>query len=192
MINILSFFRQKRNKTFLVLILILSIFNCYTYYKNVETDKSLMNDDNMYLIVNPNIFNTIIKKVKSYEEYDLSQLESHGIKKEYDNYYKVTFNRISLYEKYRQKATFTSLSNTFTETFNNYKFYHNTVLILIGLSLVIFIIILICIVYYEKNNIILLKLIGYKNKIVFEIYFLNILILLLPSILVYVITLLLL
>lgn len=191
MINIFSFFRKKRNIYFLIIIVILSIFNNMIINKYVEVDKKIVeNSDEIFLIADY----TLVDEIRNYhknlkiEIIDSLEVEKHGIEISNDIvYYKVIFNRISLYEKYKDKAILLVVNRSYSNTLDNLSFYSIISTILIIISLIILIITILTVIYYEKSNIQLLRTVGYKRFQIFLVYLLNLFILLVPSILIYLI-----
>lgn len=191
MINILSFFRKKRNIYFLVLIAILSIFNNVIINKYIEVDRKIVSSNNeIFLIVDSKIEKEIRKNYKKIEikEMRKEELEIYSIETKKDTrYYSVSFNKISLYEKYKDKAELLVANNMYNNTLNNLSFYSIISKLLIVISFVILIITITTAIYYEKTTILLLKMVGYNQLRILSIYFLNFVILLIPSIIVYII-----
>ena len=191
MINILSFFRKKINIYFLIIITIISLFNSIIYYKYVMTDKKLSDDENIYMIVDEELYDVINKKDKIINEYkiDDSLINKHVINYDYNKkYFKIKLDRISLYEKYKDKATLLAVNKYYDDTINSLNFYKIILNVLLIISIIILIIIIFSTVYYEKNNIKLLNMIGYKRGKIIKIYLINLIILILPSLLFYLIT----
>lgn len=191
MINILSFFRKKRNIYFLVLITILSIFNNIIIGKHIEVDKKIVSSsDEIFLIVDSKLEKEIRKNYKEIKinEIGEKELETYSIEiNKNKKYFRVSFNRISLYEKYKDKAVLLIANNVYNNTLNNLAFYNILSRILITISFIILIITIITAIYYEKTTILLLKMVGYNRSKIFLIYFFNFGILLIPSIIVYII-----
>lgn len=191
MINILSFFRKKRNIYFLVLITILSIFNNIIIGKHIEVDKKIVSsNDEIFLIVDSKLEQEIRKNYKEIKinEIGEKELETYSIEiNKNKKYFRVSFNRISLYEKYKDKAVLLIANNVYNNTLNNLAFYNILSRILITISFIILIITIITAIYYEKTTILLLKMVGYNRSKIFLIYFFNFGILLIPSIIVYII-----
>jgi hypothetical protein len=191
MINVLSFFRKKRNIYFLILITILSIFNNVIINKYIEVDKKIIDNNNeIFLIVDSKVEKEIRENNKKIEinEMRKEKLKTYGIEiKKNTRYYSVSFNRISLYEKYKDKAILLVANNAYNNTLNNLSFYSGISKLLIVISFAILIIIIITAIYYEKETIFLLKMVGYNQFKIFLIYFLNFAILLIPSVIVYII-----
>lgn len=191
MINILSFFRKKRNIYFLVLIAILSIFNNVIINKYIEVDRKIVSSNNkIFLIVDSKIEKEIRKNYKKIEikEMRKEELETYSIEtKKNTRYYSVSFNKISLYEKYKDKAELLVANNMYNNTLNNLSFYSIISKLLIVISFVILIITITTAIYYEKTTILLFKMVGYNQLRILSIYFLNFVILLIPSIIVYII-----
>lgn len=191
MINILSFFRKKRNIYFLVLITILSIFNNIIIGKYIEVDKKIVSSsDEIFLIVDSKLEKEIRKNYKEIKinEIGEKELETYSIEiNKNKKYFRVSFNRISLYEKYEDKAVLLIANNVYNNTLNNLAFYNILSRILITISFIILIITIITAIYYEKTTILLLKMVGYNRSKTFLIYFFNFGILLIPSIIVYII-----
>ena len=191
MINILSFFRKKRNIYFLVLITILSIFNNIIIGKHIEVDKKIVSSsDEIFLIVDSKLEKEIRKNYKEIKinEIGEKELETYSIEiNKNKKYFRVSFNRISLYEKYKDKAVLLIANNVYNNTLNNLAFYNILSRILITISFIILIITIITAIYYEKTTILLLKMVGYNRSKIFLIYFFIFGILLIPSIIVYII-----
>ena len=78
-------------------------------------------------------------------------------------------------------------NNMYNNTLNNLSFYSIISKLLIVISFVIIIITITTAIYYEKTTILLLKMVGYNQLRILSIYFLNFVILLIPSIIVYII-----
>ena len=130
---------------------------------------------------------------KNYKEIKINEigekeLETYSIEiNKNKKYFRVSFNRISLYEKYKDKAVLLIANNVYNNTLNNLAFYNILSRILITISFIILIITIITAIYYEKTTILLLKMVGYNRSKIFLIYFFNFGILLIPSIIVYII-----
>ena len=189
MINILSFYRKKRNKFFLLIILLFSIFNSFIYYKYENINHYAVKDNEIYLIVDKNLYNEINSKYKiKILEINESELYNYNIDNEIENYYKIHFNKMSLYEKYKEKAKVYATNQFYDNTLSTMKFYKLIISVILSLSFVILITTIYLILHYEKNNINLLQVLGFKNIKIIIIYSINMIILLLPSILIYLIT----
>lgn len=192
MINILSFYRKKRNKFFLLIILLFSIFNSFIYYKYENINHYAVQDEEIYLIVDKDLYNEINSKYKlKISEISEIELYNYNIDND-DNYYKIHFNKMSLYEKYKEKAQVFTTNQFYDNTLSTMKFYKLIISVILSLSFIILITTIYLIIHYEKSNINLLKVLGYNHSKIIIIYSINMIILLLPSILIYLITLILL
>ncbi len=193
MINIISFFRKKRNIYFLIIIFLLSCFNCFLYYQNKLVNRKIISDNNIFFIVDTETFEKIKINKKRYEiiKINTEELPKYGISIDSNNekkYLKVIFDNISLYKKYENKGVLV-INNINNNLINNLLFFRGISLILFIISLIIILIIIISILYYEKNIMKLLYVVGFNNYQIFLIYFFNIMLLMIPSIFIYIITL---
>jgi hypothetical protein len=190
MINILSFFRNKRNIYFVVILVSITIFNSFLYYKYNAVNKKISNNKELFLVVDKSLFNNLNNKYQI-EYYILSDNEFNNYIIDYNEnkkYYKIYFNKLSLYEKYKKDALVFVSNKSYNNTIKNLQFYRNILLIQNIISIILFFIIIILIIYYEKNNIILLNIIGYKKRKIIQIYFINISLVIIPCLLICIIT----
>lgn len=186
MINILSFYRKKRNKFFLLIILLFSIFNSFIYYKYENINHYAVKDNEIFLIVDKKIYNEINSKYKIEKlEINKSELYNYNIDTEKENYYKIQFNKMSLYEKYKEKAQVYATNQFYDNTLSTMKFYKLIIIVILSLSFIILITTIYLILHYEKNNINLLKVLGFKNIKIIKIYTINLIILLIPALSIY-------
>lgn len=186
MILIQLFFRKKYIRIFGFIFFLFAIFYCVTCYNLWQVDQIDIDNYDWYLIASTSKYQSIpIKDIRtSIPIPEEDWMENGIIDHSNDTYYKVWFSRLTDYEKYKEDAIL-AIDQRYQANLEYVESFYSISKFLLGIFLLLIVFTIGAVIYYEKDTIYLLSVVGYQDYQIFLIYFINLALLLFPSILLY-------